>query len=281
MKPFVIGLLLVALPSQALAGGGIFRLRSTCGRGICHQPVVKQAFVQPVVAYQQQAAPIVIQNNFPAANAQGSTLYGYTQPQVYNPFVVDPNTLLREAAALTSASQKLTADALGLYDRLGSDALTYAAQNDQLRARAELLRSSLPLTEGNAAALTAGSQSQSITLTPDGKGGWKVDVNSTTSGATTGNQQTAPQPHGDTPTPPVPTSAGLDVLQARCAKCHTGSNSKGDFVMFDDSGVFNPAMSNFDKEKIISVSNSGLMPPKPAAILTETELAAVITFLRQ
>lgn len=266
----LVATLIALTPVQAWCGGGIFR-RSSCFRGHCVQKaaIVEQVVVDPI--YQQPAAPIVIQNNYPPAANLGSTIYGYEAQQYgYNPFQVDPGEILREAARLTEASQKLTQEGLGVYQALGQDALAHAALSDQLRARAELIKATEPanlvqqyrLQQQQVQALQS---SQTIILKPDGKGGYTVSLASDATDSAVDTQ---------------PVSQGSSVLSAKCAQCHTGGESKGGFTMFSPEGSL-VELTDIQKTKIVSLASNGLMPPPPTAQLSDGELQAVVQLLSQ
>ena len=269
----LVATLIALTPVQAWCGGGIFR-RSSCFRGHCVQKaaIVEQVVVDPI--YQQPAAPIVIQNNYPPAANLGSTIYGYEAQQYgYNPFQVDPGEILREAARLTEASQKLTQEGLGVYQALGQDALAHAALSDQLRARAELIKATEPanlvqqyrLQQQQVQALQS---SQTIILKPDGKGGYSVSLSGTSLPEEVGEQN------------PQSVPAGMGVLSAKCAQCHTGGESKGGFTMFNPDGSL-VELTDIQKTKIVSLASNGLMPPPPAAQLSDGELQSVVQLLSQ
>lgn len=262
----LVACLIALTPVQAWCGGGIFR-RSSCFRGHCVQKaaIVEKVIVDPI--YQAPAAPIVIQNNYPPSANLGSTIYGYeAQNYGYNPFQVDPSEILREAARLTETSQKLTQEGLNVYQALGQDALAHAALSDQLRARAELIKATEPANLVQQYRQQQVQQSsQTIVLKPDGKGGYTVSL---ASAATDIAEETQP------------VSAGLSVLSAKCAQCHTGGESKGGFAMFAPDGSL-VDLTDIQKTKIVSLASNGLMPPPPAAQLSDGELQAVVQLLSQ
>jgi mono/diheme cytochrome c family protein len=299
MNPFVRVLivgLLFGSPFQLLADG--FGSRRTVCAPVQLQQVhnahslhhVQAVGVAPVIAqqvapiYAAPAAPIIVQNNYPPApQGLGSTIYGYAadplgaQALRGNPYQIDPSQILREAARLTDSSQQLTREALGVYQTLGADALGLAAQTEQLRARAALIEASKP--DPLPASITSQQQQQqvqrlssggqTICITPDGAGGFTIRVEGETA---TAQQPQMSQPVADG----IP--AGVRVLQARCASCHTGPNGKGGLNLFSDATTFAGADQAL-ADKILESVRSGAMPPATNAageqlqLLSETELA--------
>jgi hypothetical protein len=82
-----------------------------------------------------------------------------------------------------------------------------------------------------------------------------------------------PQPGGD----PV-TAAAVAILQQKCAKCHTGATSKGDFALFDDAGRL-AQVGPLDLLMIDHQTYSQKMPPgKP---LTDPEYQALRDWVGQ
>lgn len=280
----MLSVVLVAVPTMAQAGGGLFRRSSVSHCAPVHNKaiVVDQAvaFAQPYVP----AAPVTIVNNYPPAPATVQSVYGYSyggvgaQPLQYNPFQVDPSEILREAARLTDRSQNLAGESLRVYQQLGTDAMSQAGMVAQLQARAALIESSKPVvTQESRTIVTQGfsaernSQAQTapsgmICLVPDGQGGYRI---------VQGGQPQVPQAGNE----------GLSVLQSRCAACHTGSQSQGGFQLFDDGGQL-VSLTQEQKGKILSLTAMGAMPPaqnangQPIPELTDDELAAVRLFLR-
>ena len=276
------------LSQQATAGGGRFFGRQnfrSCSTGHC---VPNHSFHHNNHVAPSNIQANFIQNNFPPA--VGSTLYGYpqaySQPLTYNPFQVDPNAVLREVARANESTKELYQEGIQAYTDLGSQAFSLAAQNDQLRARAELLRASepQPLTQPqtqpyreqlNTQSFSAG---QTITIGPDGHGGLKITVGEAAS-------------HTETSSAPSPSGASIQseaiaVMQNRCASCHTGSSSKGGFAMFDGRGQLANLTSN-DSAEILKKVNLGLMPParndagQPIPELTPKERAVLEAFLSE
>ena len=283
-----LALVMAIVPAMAQASGGILRRSSShCAPVVSHNKavIVDQAavFAQPYVP----SAPIIVQNNYPPVPATIQSVYGYSygpgqalpQQLGYNPFQVDPNQLLREAARLTDRSQNLASESLQVYQRLGTDALGQAGLVAQLQARAALIESSKPVVtqelRSEIRTSSAGEQPQAqvdqsgmICLVPDGRGGYRIvqgGVPSLLAGEAA--------------------SEGVSVLQSRCAACHTGSGSQGGFRLFDDAGQL-VNLTNEQKQKVVNLTRQGVMPPQADAAgnaipeLSDVEMAAIQLLFR-
>jgi mono/diheme cytochrome c family protein len=289
-------------PDDSLAGGGLGSRRLVCGPVRCAPHVahaaplaivdhaVAQVIAAPQIAY--PAAPIIVQNNYPAAPIGiGSTVYGYADPATAAlqaaPYRVDPAQILREAARLTDGSQQLTREALTVYRELGTDALGVAAQAELLRAQAALIEATKPdplptgglvpaqLQTGSPQRLVSGGQT--ICITPDGAGGFSIRVEPGTS-ASTPEQLPAPAATHDAAAATDEVPPGVRVLQSRCAACHTGAAAKGGLVLFTDPETF-AGVDRATADRILESVRSGAMPPPKNAAgealqpLTDVELA--------
>lgn len=83
-------------------------------------------------------------------------------------------------------------------------------------------------------------------------------------------------------TPPVSGSFNrFQVLNARCASCHTGPSSKGGVQIFTAPGQFNPVV---DRQRLIRAVEDGRMPPQavadPSFRLSQQEVSALRDGLR-
>lgn len=258
---------------------------------------------------ESQAASITVQNNFNAfPNNLGTTLYGYaayptaanpaspfTAPSPYSPYTIDPGSMMREAQRMADRAGDLHGQAVSSYERLGTLALTTGsqadtirAQTEQLRAQAELIRASTPPPAAQQSTLIAplsapalGAQpqvqrltsgTQSICITPDGSGGFRITLDDGS-----GHQQLA-APAGQPVGPEQGSIArGIAILQTHCASCHTGDSSKGKFIMFDDIGLTKDAINQLDR--IFERASNTTMPPDPLPKLTDREIAELSLLL--
>lgn len=95
-----------------------------------------------------------------------------------------------------------------------------------------------------------------------------------------GNPPTVP-PGGPANTPPghgvVPTDAALGVLNNRCARCHTGDPSKGNFRIFDAPGQ--PAALTLAQLRKIRARALGAEDMPPTAPLPDEDQATLFNWL--
>lgn len=235
------------------------------------------------------AAPIIVQNNFAAPPAGlGTTVYGYSAAPLGKnaaPYRVDPTAIMREAARQTELSQQLMRESVSVYRTLGTDAIGLAAlqeQTAQLRARAELISATEPAefvqqAPAPAAVQRLQSGSQTICITPDGSGGFRIHF------------EGAPAVAPETPATAPPNDAASDVpnavkiLHQHCAACHTGSAAKGGVELFADSATFiEPDQAT--AARVLESVRSGSMPEgingAQPATLTDRELAELTIYLQ-
>lgn len=276
----LMAIVVTIVPTVAQAGGGLFRRSSSHCAPVVHHDHAVVVDEAAVIAQPYTTGPIIVQNNYPPIPATIQSVYGYSfgpgqglpQQLGYNPFQVDPNELLREAARLTDRSQNLASESLQIYQRLGTDALGQAGLVAQLQARTALLESSKPVitqeqrlevrssSAGEPQAQTAGEM---ICLVPDGQGGYRI---------VQGQPPSEPASAAD--------SEGVKVLQSRCAACHTGAGSQGGFKLFNDDGSM-VDLSSEQRAKILSLTKFGVMPPaqdgagNAIAELSDVEQAAI------
>lgn len=253
--------------------------------------------------FESQAA-ITVQNNFNAFPANlGTTLYGYaayptganpaspfTAPSQYSPYTLDPGAMMREAQRMADRAGDLHGQAVTSYERLGTLALqtgsqadTIRAQTEQLRAQAELIRASTPPPAAQPSTLIAPlsapapqvqrltSGTQSICITPDGAGGFRITLDDGS-----GHQQQQATPVGPAADQ---ISRGIAIMQTHCASCHTGQQSKGDFIMFDEVGLTPDAINKLDR--IYERASNTTMPPDPLPKLSDRELAELSLLLNE
>lgn len=207
-----------------------------------HQVAVPVFVETPVIVQDVAAAApstLVIQNNYNAPNGAaaaliaqpGNTVYGLQQAA--QPYQLDPQDVLRQAAALTKGAQELAQQGLQGYQQTASLALTLNATQPALQAAIQAPQ-----------AYTAPQQpiSQSITLRQGGDGRWQLDVGGTEKpqGAAESDGRNmrgaafrvdmntgeiegakpkiipAPLP----PLPPIPPSASQSLVAKHCASCH-------------------------------------------------------------
>ena len=282
MRNGFIGIVFLTISTTVMADGGIFRRQ----QAVCHPHQQRRVVVDNVVEVQQaayvpQAAPIIVQNNFPPVPATVSSIYGYqshAQGLNYNPFQVDPSEILREAARLTDRSQNLTSESLRVYQQLGTDALGQAGLVAQLQARTALIEASRPVvvesqsvsvqTQSHTAPQALVGSSQVICLVPNGDGTYRIQVGE-------GSQASLPEEG---------VSEGAQILMNKCVGCHSGPDAEAGFVMSDDQGLvaFNPEQ----RTKILTSIKLNAMPPttnsagEPLPELSDTEVAAIQLYLR-
>lgn len=241
--------------------------------------VVEVPVVQEVVApYQQPSQAIVVQNNYPPANGAlpliaqpGNTVYGLQA--AFQPYRLDPDAVLRQAAELTKAAQSLADQGLRGYSNTASLALTLSASQPAIQSAAQLqvggqtggqyggqpAQLSSPLAiSGNGAGYGAGGVNvgagQSIRLTQNANGTWSLhaeSLNTSIPGAAVaipggdvaggvGGVGSTPVP-GENPgvdpgvNPGVNPFAGVgQLVKKHCASCHGLDKSKpGGGVYFD------------------------------------------------
>lgn len=236
----------------------------------------QQVIAQPVVAqYQQpyQQQPIVIQNNYPPVGVGvGTTQYGYaqqqvayaSQPQLYS---LDPTAVLREAARLTERAQDLADKGLGTYERISAVALTQQTVQQSLV--------SSPQPQQAPQAVRAGG-SQSICITPDGLGGYKITL--------------VDQPQAEAPAPAPPQSQsdpagsstpGIEqrfasIVSRSCTGCHNFGKASGGLSLVDGNGAL-PPLTDAQVAKVLDEVESGRMP-KDAAPLSDDDVALMRTY---
>lgn len=204
--------LVVADSADACTRCGLFGRRCR----FAHQVAVPVVVATPVIVEEvpvvaaAQPQTLVIQNNYnggangAAANliAQpGNTVYGLQQAA--QPYSLDPQDVLRQAAALTKGAQELAQQGLSGYQQTASLALTLSATQPALAAAIQVPQQ-----------FTAQhSSSQTITLKQGGDGRWQLDVGQPgQAGASTKPQAVeAPQ---------IRPNASQSLVAKHCASCH-------------------------------------------------------------
>lgn len=227
--------------------------------------VVEVPVVQEVVApYQQPSQAIVVQNNYPPANGAlpliaqpGNTVYGLQA--AFQPYRLDPDAVLRQAAELTKAAQNLADQGLKGYSNTASLALTLSASQPAIQSAAQLqvggqyggqqaqLSSPLAISGNGGANVGTG---QSIRLIRNANGTWSLHAESLNTsipgaavaipGGDSPNVGSTPIP-GENPSvdpgvnPGVNPVAGVgQLVKKHCASCHGLDKSKpGGGVYFD------------------------------------------------
>lgn len=271
-----------------------------------HAQVVEVPVVQEVVApYQQPSQAIVVQNNYPPANGAlpiiaqpGNTVYGLQA--AFQPYRLDPDAVLRQAAELTKAAQNLADQGLKGYSNTASLALTLSASQPAIQSAAQLqvggqpggqyggqpAQLSSPLAISGGANVGAG---QSIRLTQNANGTWSLHaeaVNASIPGAAVaipGGDVAGVGVGGSTPIPGENPGVGPGVnpgvnpvagvgqlVKKHCASCHGLDKSKpGGGVYFDLGHLIDCDTATDAVDEI----KSGRMPK--GGNLSESERAAL------
>lgn len=77
--------------------------------------------------------------------------------------------------------------------------------------------------------------------------------------------QTFPTSTNQERSPPIASgdafARALGHLQKRCASCHTGAGSDGNFVIFTDGTNFNEALSKYQRAIMVQLADDAFMPP--------------------
>lgn len=188
-----------------------------CGRfgrrcQFVHQVAVPVFVESPVIVQDVAAATpqtLVIQNNYNAPNGAaaaliaqpGNTVYGLQQAA--QPYYLDPQDVLRQAAALTKGAQELAQQGLQGYQQTASLALTLNATQPALAAA---IQAPQQFTAPQ-------SSSQTITLKQGGDGRWQLDVGQPGQvGASTKPQAVE--------APAIRPNASQSLVAKHCASCH-------------------------------------------------------------
>ncbi len=100
--------------------------------------------------------------------------------------------------------------------------------------------------------------------------------------ANLGAAPVAAAPQGQPQAQPRPQEAKeigwVNVLQARCASCHTGNGAKGKFALFaqpNQLAALTPAQIGLCIQRMQLAGSKEQMPPPPAAPLTDQEFSEV------
>ena len=251
-----------------------------------------QQFVAPVVvdphavvAPYQQPQSIVVQNNYPPSNGvlpiiaqTGQTAYGLQA--AFQPYRLDPDAVLRQAAELTKAAQNLADQGLKGYSSTASLALTLQASQPAIAAAVNAPQQFVaPAGQGI---------SQSIRLSQNLDGSWKVDVDSgaggqyaSIPGAATGqvgsgSPNSSPGGHpvpGEIPgeVPGLSPNAGIGaLLKKHCASCHGKDQASPKGGLYFDQGV---ELDCDTHDAAVASIKSGKMPK--GGTLSETDKALI------
>lgn len=226
--------------------------------------VVEVPVVQEVVSpYQQPSQAIVVQNNYPPANGAlpliaqpGNTVYGLQA--AFQPYRLDPDAVLRQAAELTKAAQNLADQGLKGYSNTASLALTLSASQPAIQSAAQLqvggqyggqpaqLSSPLAVSGNGGGGGYGVGAGQSIRLTQNANGTWSLHaeaLNTSIPGAAVAVPGGDSPNVGSTPVPGVdpgvnpgvnPVAGVGQLIKKHCASCHGLDKSKpGGGVYFD------------------------------------------------
>jgi hypothetical protein len=247
-----------------------------------------QQFVAPVVvdphavvAPYQQPQSIVVQNNYPPSNGvlpiiaqTGQTAYGLQA--AFQPYRLDPDAVLRQAAELTKAAQNLADQGLKGYSNTASLALTLQASQPAIAAAVNAPQQFVaPAGQG---------VTQSIRLSQNVDGSWKVDVDSGNGGqyASIPGAATGQVGHGSPNAHPVPgeipgevpglsPNAGIGaLLKKHCASCHGKDQASPKGGLYFDQGV---ELDCDTHDAAVASIKSGKMPK--GGTLSETDKALI------
>lgn len=202
--------LIVADSADACTRCGFFGRRCRFAHQVVAPVVVATPVIVEEVPVVQQPQTLVIQNNYNTPNGSaaaliaqpGNTVYGLQQAA--QPYQLDPQDVLRQAAALTRGAQELAQQGLTGYQQTASLALTLNATQPALAAAIQAPQ-----------AYTAPQQpvSQSITLRQGGDGRWQLDVGGSGQVGATSKPQ-------DVEAPTIRPNASQSLVAKHCASCH-------------------------------------------------------------
>lgn len=217
--------LVVADSADACTRCGLFGRRCRFAHQVAVPVVVATPVIVEEVPVVQQPQTLVIQNNYNAPNGAaaaliaqpGNTVYGLQQAAA--PYHLDPQDVLRQAAALTKGAQELAQQGLQGYQQTASLALTLNATQPALAAA---IQAPQQFTAPQ-------SSSQTITLKQGGDGRWQLDVGQPGAiGASTKPQAVeAPQARPN---------ASQSLVAKHCASCHGLDNPTPKARLNFDSG---------------------------------------------
>ena len=202
--------LAVADSADACTRCGLFGRRCRFAHQVAVPVIVETPVIVQDVAAVAAPSTLVIQNNYNAPNGAaaliaqpGNTVYGLQQAA--QPYSLDPQDVLRQAAALTKGAQELAQQGLSGYQQTASLALTLNATQPALAAAIQAPQQ-----------FTAPSQptSQSITLKQGTDGRWQLDVGQPSQVGANAKPQNI-----ETPSPIRP-NAGQSLVAKHCASCH-------------------------------------------------------------
>ena len=203
--------LVVADSADACTRCGLFGRRCRFAHHIAAPVVVAHPVVVEAVPEYPAAQPqtLVIQNNYNAPNGAaaaliaqpGNTVYGLQQAA--QPYSLDPQDVLRQAAALTKGAQELAQQGLSGYQQTASLALTLNATQPALAAA---IQAPQQFTAPQ-------SSSQTITLKQGGDGRWQLDVGQPGSIGASAKPQAVEAPQ-------VRPNASQSLVAKHCASCH-------------------------------------------------------------
>lgn len=264
-------LLLCATELHACNRCGLFGNRC---RFVQSHVVESHVQVAPVAAYKAPEV-FVVQNNYPAPNGgaailaqQGATIYqpnGYQQAA--QAYLVNPADVLRQAAELTRAAQKLAGDGLNGYQQTVTSALTL-----QSTLAEPLIRSQAAAQVLSAAGLNqppAQQQSLALRITRGLDGQWQVSQADAA-------QITAKVEQKIEARPTEQVSSEASVLSAKCASCHGKELTQPKAGLYIDAGIKLDCKTAL---KSLQLIKSGKMPKD--GTLTPEEKGAILDELLQ
>ena len=208
--------LVVADSADACTRCGLFGRRCRFAHQVIAPVVVATPVIVEEVPVVQQPQTLVIQNNYNAPNGAaaaliaqpGNTVYGLQQAA--QPYSLDPQDVLRQAAALTKGAQELAQQGLQGYQQTASLALTLNATQPALAAAIQAPKQ-----------FTAPQHSsQSITLKQGQDGRWQLDVGQP---GVIGDTAWKPGLKPDAEhlrKSPIRTEASQSLVAKHCASCH-------------------------------------------------------------
>ena len=208
--------IVVADSADACTRCGFFGRRCRFAHQVVAPVVVATPVIVEEVPVVQQPQTLVIQNNYNAPNGSaaaliaqpGNTVYGLQQAA--QPYYLDPQDVLRQAAALTKGAQELAQQGLQGYQQTASLALTLNATQPALAAA---IQAPQQFTSPQ-------SSSQTITLKQGGDGRWQLDVGQPgVIGDTTWKPGLNPDAEHLRKSP-IRTDASQSLVAKHCASCH-------------------------------------------------------------